>query len=222
MRGNSISRLRRRSQAPLSTESESGRICQTRSNHPNVGRASIASTFASATVSKGCNVIGSICRHCAITESDTPASRSCNARRWFSAAIALLPPDDREMRPHPTVAAFVGVVTSSGLLERGGLAGSATGVANERGDGRGWVGEKRHRSSAAFVRRTPAYRRISRRPRGAGGMGHALRRPGAVVERPAQRRAGGRGRRAHARTGARRRLRRGRGRRLARRAAAGT
>ena len=64
--------------------------------------------------------------------------------------------------------------------------------------------------------------RISRRPRGAGRMGQALPRPGAAVERPAQRRAGGRGRRAHARAGAGRRLRRGRGRRLARRAAAGT
>ena len=62
----------------------------------------------------------------------------------------------------------------------------------------------------------PAHRRIRRRSRGAGGMGQPLRRPGAAVERPAQRRARRRGRRAHARAGARRRLRRGRGRRLAR------
>ena len=79
-----------------------------------------------------------------------------------------------------------------------------------------WPGDQRKHGSIARVLRSPARRRLPRRPCGAGGMGQSVRGPAAAVERPTQRRTGGRGRRAHPGPGARRRLRRGRGRRLAR------
>ena len=59
-------------------------------------------------------------------------------------------------------------------------------------------------------------RRVRRRPCGAGGVGPAVHRSGASLERPAQWRTGGRDRRVAARPGARHRLRGGRRRGLAR------